>query len=191
MGQLSSEEEQTFSQIVEGLTKEDASFTKKVTRQQLHPRALFYGILGGLVGVALLFVGLMSQMWWISVVGFSVMTAGGYFASYRFSRGIAKMRRGENPQRRVAASALGKEKFSQRFIRWSLGNSLRTQKEAWRYRRKVGVIAIGLVVLGLFIPLPPLRVISMFAILYAFYVVLATGWMLAVADDDEDDEDRY
>lgn len=191
MGQLSSEEEQMFSQIVEGITKEDANFAKKITRRQPRPHTLFYGLLSLVLGITLLLVGLILQGWWISLIGFSAMTAGGYLASHKFSQAPARIQKNANSSLRVSPDIKRKQKFSQRLIQWSLGNSLRTQKEAWRYMRKVGLIAMGLVLLALFIPLAPLRLLSTLAIFYAFYVVLVTVWMVSSEDDNNDQNNKY
>jgi len=78
---LSEAEQELLAKLEASLAAEDPKLAQRLTRppvRRLHPKRATFGIVGGLIGIALLVVGLSTQIW-LSLVGFVVMLAATIF----------------------------------------------------------------------------------------------------------------
>lgn len=79
---LSEHEQKVLQAMEQALYAEDPRFATHITNHGLHPnkRRIVVGVLGVLVGLALVVLGALNAMIWLGAVGFALMVAGGAWA---------------------------------------------------------------------------------------------------------------
>jgi len=78
---LSEAEQELLAKLEESLARDDPKLVHRLTNppvRRLHPKRASLGVLGGLVGIALLVIGLSTQIW-LSLAGFVIMLAATIF----------------------------------------------------------------------------------------------------------------
>jgi protein-S-isoprenylcysteine O-methyltransferase Ste14 len=78
---LSEAEQELLAKLEASLAADDPKLAQRLTHppvRRLHPKRASLGVLGGLIGIALLVAGLSTQIW-LSLIGFVVMLAATIF----------------------------------------------------------------------------------------------------------------
>jgi hypothetical protein len=79
---LSEHEQKVLQAMEQALYAEDPRFATHITNHGLHPnkRRIIVGVLGVVVGLALVVLGALNSLIWLGAIGFALMVAGGAWA---------------------------------------------------------------------------------------------------------------
>jgi hypothetical protein len=79
---LSEHEQKVLQAMEQALYAEDPRFATHITNHGLHPgkRRIIIGVLGVVVGLALVLLAAFNSLIWLGAIGFALMVAGGAYA---------------------------------------------------------------------------------------------------------------
>jgi Protein of unknown function (DUF3040) len=127
---LSEHEQKVLQAMEQALYAEDPRFATHITNHGLHPnkRRIIVGVLGVLVGLALVVLGALNSLIWLGAIGFALMVAGGAWA---FSPAKKSVLGAVGPEGSVRRTVSGESRKGRR----SKAGFMQRLEERWDKRR--------------------------------------------------------